>query len=331
MKKKIDLASLRGKISRVAERNFSIAMQKLEKLPPVREILLRAQTRPFRLTLVVFMGFLAGDIVDQSLVTFFFSTTTKAPAPRIVQEPSHLQDRSQYEAIIARNAFCPGCPVPDMKMRSIDRPKDCGRASPLSGSSLKIIGTIVLSNPKYSVATLSAGSGESIAVKTGDTFQSFGKVFEIRRNRVCFVNDDGILHALDLPEESTISFGQPLAPAMPASNYDGIARKSDTDFEIKRSFLLEKLNDPNLLFQAKAIPFKENGQTKGFKLLSIIPGSVYESLGLQVNDIITGVNGEPMNSISRAQELFAAANSAREVSLEVQRGGNAVTFRYQVR
>lgn len=329
--KNIDLKGLRLKLNGAAERSLRRAAHHLEKLPPIRDLLLKAQSRPFRYALIVFAGFLAGDLVDQSLVTFLFSTPSKTPPPRIVQEPPFLQNRSQYETIITRNAFCPGCPVPDMKMRSIERPKDCGRAGPLGASGVKIIGTIVLSNPKYSVATLSISGGETIAIKTGDTFQDLGSVFEIRRNRICFLNEDGILHALDMPEEASVPFGQPVAAALPPSNYEGISRKSENDFEIKRSFLLEKLNDPNLLFQAKAVPYKENGETKGFKILSIVPGSVYESLGIQVNDVITGVNGEPMNSISRAQELFAAANSAKEVSLDIIRGGSPSTFKYQVR
>lgn len=276
------------------------------------------------------LGFLAMDFIIQAGVGLLLTKATRAKSPRTVQEQPYLKNRSQYESLISRNIFCPGCPVPDMKMRAIERPKDCGRASPLANAGLKIIGTIVLSDPRYSVATVSNGGAETIALKQGDDYQEYGKVFEIRRSRICFVDGNGLLHAVDMPVESGISFGQPIANSLPSSNYEGIARKNDTEFEIKRSFLMEKLNDPNLLFQAKAVPYKENGATKGFKILGINPGSVYEALGIQVGDIITGVNGEPMNSVSKAQELYSAATSAKEVNLEVLRNGTPVTLNFKV-
>ena len=79
------------------------------------------------------------------------------------------------------------------------------------------------------------------------------------------------------------------------------------------------------------MPYREEGQVKGFKILSIVPGSPFEALGLQANDIITGVNGEAMNSISRAQELYSAANSAKEVNLEILRNGTPTSFKFQVK
>ncbi len=322
-------STFRSKVNQRVEKQLYRGLEKLEKIPPINSLI--AKLPRLKWAAIGIAGFFVADLLIQALVAFFLSVPAKPLAPRTVVESPYLKSRSSYEGIITRNAFCPGCVVPDMKLRSIERPKDCSRASIIANSSIKIIGTIVLSDPKYSVATLSTGTGESIAVKPGDAFQEMGKVFEIRKNRICFVDDNGILHAVDLPEENAIQFGQPVASALPTSNFEGIARTSDTDFEIKRDFLLDKLNDPNLLFQAKAVPYKENGQVKGFKILSIVPGSVYESLGLQVNDIITGVNGEAMDSVLRAQELYNAANSAKEVNLEILRNGTPTAFKFQVK
>ena len=93
---------------------------------------------------------------------------------------------------------------------------------------------------------------------------------------------------------------------------------------------MQQLNDPNILFQAYAEPVKENGEIKGFKIKSIVPGSIYESLNIQVGDTIVGANGEPMTSITRAQELFASARTASEVSIDVIRNGQNVTLKYKV-
>ncbi len=331
MSLKVRLQTFRLKLQRDSERLYYLGVEKLEKIPPLKNILLKVPTLRFQAWALG--AFLCTDLLIQAGVALFLSKPSKPKVARVVQDSPYLKNRSQYESLITRNIFCPGCPVPDMKMRAIDRPKDCGRASPFAQTpSLKIIGTIVLSDPKYSVATVSTGSAETVALKKGDDFMEYGKVFEIRRSRICFVDSNGLLHAVDMPDDSPgIRYGQPLATSMPVSNYDGIERASDTNFVIKRSFLMEKINDPALLFQAAAVPYKENGQLKGFKILKIDPGSVYEALGIQVGDIVSGVNGEPMNSVSRAQELYAAANSAKEVNLEVIRNGSPVLLNYKVK
>ena len=46
------------------------------------------------------------------------------------------------------------------------------------------------------------------------------------------------------------------------------------------------------------------GQVDGFTLVDIMPGSIYEQLGLQRNDVIKGVNGEGVNSPTKAMELY---------------------------
>ena len=306
----------------------------LERLPPLASILQRIPR--YRIALLGIMGFLIADLATQSLSYHFLRQSGKPGSkhssnPRVVSLPPFVGGRSRYEDIIRRNSFCPGCPVPDLKMLAVSRPKDCNKAKPIQGA-LNIIGTIVLSDPRFSVVTVTDGSQESSALKVGDSFKNYGKVFEIRRKRICFESMEGSLSFIELPEDA-IKFGQPLVSALPASPLEGISRVSDTEFEIKKSFLSEKLQDPNLLFQANAEPFKDaSGAIKGFKILSLQPGSVFEALGLKVEDVIAGVDGEPMNSLARAQELYATlmSGSLEGATIEVLLGGKNVSLKFKV-
>jgi len=322
------LQSFRLQANRYVEKLTLRAFERLEKLPTLTVLLVRA--KGLLLPVLFIAGLLVADMLLQGLSGFFLVNSTKALAPRVAQDKPYLRARGFYEDIIKINAFCPGCVVPDMQIRSIERPKDCGKARPLASGGLKIIGTIVLSNPKFSVATLSLGSGETFAARPGDRVGNFGTVFEIRRTRVCVLNKDGLLTYVEMPIDDAMAIGNVVPGAFPTSNFEGINKKSDTEFVIKRPFLQEKLQDPNLLFQAKAVAYKENGIIKGFQIQDIKPGSVYEALGIQVNDIITGVNGDAMTSVAQAQALYSAAATAKEVSIDVIRGGTTVNLKYQV-
>jgi general secretion pathway protein C len=328
---RIDFKTFRDRFVVRAERTLTIVAAKLERLPPL-SVLVKWLTR-FRWAAYALAGFLTADLVMLAVGVYLLSPkkAMRAPPPRVVVEAPYVKSRSAYDAIVNRNLFCPGCVVPPIVPLKRVIARDCGKARPVNGS-IKVLGTIVLSDPQYSVATVSDGGTESTALRKGDSFRQYGRVFEIRRNRVCFESPEGLLTYVELPEDA-IKFGQPLPSAMaPSNTVEGINRVSENDVEIKRNFLVEKLNDPNILFQAHAVPFKDpSGNIRGFKILSIMPGSVYENLGLQVGDAITGVNGEPMNSISKAQELYAAASTASEVTLEIERNGQTITKRFRVK
>jgi type II secretory pathway component PulC len=327
-------SKIRARLQVFGDQALKKALPYLEKLPQGWELL--HSSRKLKYPALFLLGFLSADIALQAVANYLLAPSSKggkASAPvRVIQEPAYLNGLKNYEdSLIAKNAFCPGCPVPGFTDLRNSRPKDCGRAKASKGSSIKVIGTIVLSVPEYSVATISDGGAETMAIKKGDNVARMGKVFEIRRNRICFEDQDGLLQFVDVPEE-TFKFGQPLATAMPASPLEGVSRVSDTEFEIKKSFLVEKISDPNTLFQAHAVPFKDqNGNISGFKVLSVVPGSPFEALGVQAEDVIVGVDGDPLDSLAKAQELYAALNTKSEIVIEFLRNGQSVKQTFKIK
>lgn len=308
-------------------------MHTLDRVPSFESLLPYAAY--FKLPLLFILGLFSGDLILHLSSGFLSGLPRKSggPAARIEMEKPYLKNRQVFEEVIRRNPFCPGCPVPDIKALVLSRPKDCYKARLMpNGSGLKVIGTIALSDPNFSVATIQLGSAESQAIKKGDPLSGYGTVFEIHRDRICFEKSDGFLGYIDIPEEK-VSFGQPLAATMTPSAFEGISRTGDNEVEIKRSFLLEKINDPNILFQAQAVAYRDpvTNVMKGFKILSVVPGSVYEAMDIRGDDVIVEVNGEPMNSLQKAQELYGAAASADELTLGILRGGQPVSKKFKVK
>lgn len=333
-------SSLRDKLNTRLENLIRSWVSLLEKIHSPPDFF-QKYAALFKVLGIMTFGVLLGDLAALGVGKYFSGDKNKGGpsqssefrgAAKIIREKPYVAGRALFEPVLTQNLFCPGCPIPDSKALAFSRPKDCAKAKP-APSQLKIIGTIVLSDPQYSVATLTDGS-EGTPLKVGDPFKSFGTIFEIRRNRVCLEQSDGLLVFIESPDE-TLKVGQNLPMGFGNENRlggEGIQAVSETEVEIAKPFLMEKLSDPSVLMQAHAVPFKDaSGAIKGFKILSIVPGSVYESMGFQPNDVIVGVNGEPMNSIARAQELYAAAGTAQEVNIEIERGGNRMTRTFKVK
>jgi general secretion pathway protein C len=68
----------------------------------------------------------------------------------------------------------------------------------------------------------------------------------------------------------------------------------------------------------------------GFRFVSIQPGSIYEKLGFKPDDVIKAVNGEPVNSPTKAMELYQTLKTENKIEMTVERNGRDETMTYTV-
>ncbi len=62
----------------------------------------------------------------------------------------------------------------------------------------------------------------------------------------------------------------------------------------------------------------------GFKVFPGRNAAVFRQLGLQANDVITAVNGQPLNNAQAAMQIFQNLDSTQAITLSVRRGGQVV-------
>lgn len=274
------------------------------------------------------IGFsLAALIIEITFQYVLKPTPKKSRIEVSTKKLFYLQSRGTYDIIAQKNVFCPGCPVPELESRKVERPKDCNKADRLGGN-VKLVGTIALDVPEFSVATLSSG-GEAKSYRVGDAFDRYGKIFEIRQDRVCILKSDDRLSYVELPGLPKVQSSGGSASTV-RSTTDGIAQASETDFEIKRDYLMKSLTDMSVLQTAYATPYFEDGEIKGFRIQSIEPGSPLLALGLRPNDILLKADNQPLNSLAKAQEILAGASSLDSLVITVDRNGSPVNLNYKV-
>ncbi|MFW5640437.1 MAG: PDZ domain-containing protein, partial [Thermodesulfobacteriota bacterium] len=74
-----------------------------------------------------------------------------------------------------------------------------------------------------------------------------------------------------------------------------------------------------------------NGKPDGLTLTRIRRNSIFRRLGLRNGDIITGVDGEPIESVDDALKFYNNLKSASDVSLEIKRRGRGQKMEYSIR
>lgn len=116
------------------------------------------------------------------------------------------------------------------------------------------------------------------------------------------------------------------AGPLPATRNGNTIEMHVPNAEVEKAFE----NFAEIVKQARVVPYSRDGVTVGFQIQNIVPGSVFQRLGLQNFDIVKGVNGESLTSADQALRLFTAFRNEREVVLDVQRQNEQLKLAYVI-
>lgn len=246
---------------------------------------------------------------------------------------TNIQNLSDYNAITERNIFNEDGLIPAPFGAKQGEGDDPANLPPvLSQLPIQLLGTIVHFNPKISIATVNVSSkGLSASYKVDEDISGLAKVTLIERKKMTFINlNNNRLEYIEIPDDAVLNFG--LQSEVTTSS-GLIEQKGKFEFSIRRSDL-EGLtqNLSALLQQARMEPvFSPDGiGVEGFRFSNIQPGSVYEKLGFKIGDMIRSVNGEPVNSPTKAMEMYNVLKTSSNVQLGVERDGREERFSYSI-
>jgi len=280
--------------------------------------------------LALFTGYLISDL--GILYVRPGMLPTQAPPMRPVTLPKQQTTSiTQYKKIEDRNIFnADGKIAPpltsDGNSPSLDAPPVASQLP------LKLEGTLVHSNPKKSVATISSKTkNEAKAYMVDEEIEGMAKMVRIERRKVIFRNlNSQRLEFIEIPKDSSVTFGV----KNPTVGGEEVQRKGEFDFTMRRSDITKYTADlGSILQQARMVPNivpGSGGRVDGFRFVAIQPDSIYDKLGFKPMDVIKSVNGEPVNSPTKAMELYNALKSEGHIKLSVERNGRDEQFNYDI-
>lgn len=290
-----------------------------------------------KLAVYALLAFIAFTLADLTIIYFRDRMIPDQAPPKkmAIPKPRAFIDRSQFSVITNRNLFSASGLIPDPVNLSKARPGKKDNDPVPSKLPINVIGTLVHSNPAKSLAALEIKSKNlSGSYSTGADLEGLATIEKIERNMVFIRNSaSGILEYIELSKGgSKVAFGASKPEiSKPGKEVQSIGNNT---FAIKRSDLLKYTNDlSSVLMQARAVPNRDpnTGEINGFRVLDMQPGSIYEQLGLQRMDVIKGVNGEPVDSVQKAMEMYNTLKNGTQVKMQIERSGKTETFTYDVK
>ncbi len=194
--------------------------------------------------------------------------------------------------------------------------------------SMKLLATYI--GPRQRIAVIAKG-GKTYIEKETQTLLGY-RIERIMRNRV-ELRRDGVHYQLQIeqsPLQNAVQsvqrkiFESSKSPSSSIVSEGGVIR-------VPRALLQRYAKNMDKIWKDIAIvPRKVNGKLTGFRIRFVKRGSVFDKLGLKRGDIITGINGEPLEDYSVPMELFGSLDTLDGLILNIRRGAQTLELDYEV-
>jgi general secretion pathway protein C len=183
--------------------------------------------------------------------------------------------------------------------------------APLSSANLVLAGTIATQDPKRGIAIINDG-GPSKVYAVGENVNG-ATLYSVYLDHV-ILDRGGTLETLLLPR---LLVGGTRGPMRVGPM---IARTTEAVDNVRR--LVQQ--DPGLLDQVmRTVPSYDNaaGKLRGFRAYPGRNRNIFNKLGLKPGDLVTAINGQPLDDPQHSQEVFNTIQSSNTVTVSVERGG----------
>jgi general secretion pathway protein C len=280
-----------------------------------------------RLLLVGTASVLAADAVNQWVLARWHPPVVVSARPDAAPQAAPERRVTSFAPITRRNIFNStprAAPVSRAPVRARQAP--VAVVEPLN-LNVRLTGTVVGNAPESSFAMIMDVSGrEEHLYRLGDKVLGEGLVASIDRDSVRLTRG-GAEQILRLFEEEPAP-GKAAAPTVRRQSVSA----DQFRFTIDRGEVDEALNDlPRLLTQARLLPNFRSGQTDGFRIFNIVPGSLFARIGLQNGDVLHRVNDIAIQDPAKFMSIFQDLKNESRISLDLVRGNERKTLEYEIR
>ena len=99
--------------------------------------------------------------------------------------------------------------------------------------------------------------------------------------------------------------------------FERIKNKITISSQYKEAKILKNL--PTILMEASSLPVVQNGKIIGFQIFNINPQSIFINAGLQNHDIITAINGKPLEDAASAIKILQSLKDESSINVDIVR------------
>ncbi|MFA5074361.1 MAG: type II secretion system protein GspC [Nitrospirota bacterium] len=223
------------------------------------------------------------------------------------------RELSDYNSILERGFFGEG-----------RVPSQGGRAAAES-SSYRLIGTV--EGDSFAGAVMEEATGQTF-YRLNQKLPDGAVIVKVFRDKIRIKRPGGSTVDVQVVDDTKIVN----VPNPGTSKGSGVKKVSEGKWMVdQKEMLASKENLSQILTQARALPYQEQGKTVGFRLSEIVPGSIYEKIGLQNGDVIRQINSQDVDDPGKFFQMYQGLQNERAITIDVVRNGQRQTLNYEIR
>jgi len=261
--------------------------------------------------LLTVSAYFLADTVD-AMIGRSLEAAPRLTAP-IGQNRAPLEPRrelSDYSTILERGLFGEG--------------KGPSSSPTVESSVYRLIGTI--EGGSFSGAVLEDASGQAF-YRIDQKLPDGSQIIKVQRDKIILRRADSSTTEIQIIDDTKI-----VNVSKPVVNPAGVRKLSEGKWMVdQREVTANTENFNQLLTQARALPYMEQGKTVGFRISEIVPGSLYEKIGLQNGDVIQKINSQDVDDPGKFFQMYQNLKEERSISIDLMRGGQRQTLNYEIR
>ena len=178
--------------------------------------------------------------------------------------------------------------------------------------SLVLVGTIAEADPGQGYAIIGENAATAKVYAVGKTITGGTRLHSVYPDRA-ILDRGGKLEALLLPKQYQGGLGRPVAMNGPVP--DGLLGERLRQLATENPAAITEILRPQPVFA--------NGQQRGYRVYPGRNRPQFTKLGLMPGDLVTAINGTPLDDPGRGMEILQSMNSATDVTVTVERNGQS--------
>jgi general secretion pathway protein C len=186
--------------------------------------------------------------------------------------------------------------------------------APPSSMPLVLAGVLASEDPKEGMAIIGESAQAAKVVAVGQQIPGGALLHSVYSDRAV-IDRGGTLESVFLPRQSGGGVVAAAPPPMPTAAPEG----NEAMIERMRKLVND---DPGVISQImRPQPVFAGGEMKGFRVYPGANRQAFSRMGLRAGDMVTAINGTPLNDKDRAQEIFGTLGSSTDARVTITRNG----------
>jgi general secretion pathway protein C len=260
------------------------------------------ETVPFwlSLVLVVAIGYFAARLVW--LLVPGPASAPWTPPPFVGVPASTASDAGAYAAIAEAHLFGEA---------SADAEPALGDAenAPETQLNLSLRGAVAAGDERFAHAIIADGAGLEKVYFVKDAVPGGAVLQQVQADRV-ILNRGGVLEALLLPKEPQSGGGTAAQPRMP----EPVARRNPSIPSLQE-VVTQNISAITEIIRPQ--PYMPNGELKGYRVYPGRNREQFVGLGLKPGDLVTEINGMPLNNPAQGMEMWRALADTTQATVTI--------------